>query len=62
MCIATPVRGGKLLFRDLQTQPRGPKFGNDFWQAEMTRMTKVYPAPIDDADVGKIADYLTAKY
>ncbi len=46
----------------VQTQPRGPKFTKDFWQAEVTKMIKVYGAPIDDADVGKIVDYLTANY
>src|SRR5882757_1534566 len=43
-------------------QPRGPKFKKDFWQAEVTKMIKVYGAPIDDADVGKIVDYLAATY
>ncbi|WFU73940.1 MULTISPECIES: cytochrome c [unclassified Bradyrhizobium] len=33
-----------------------------FWQAEVTKMIKVYGAPIDDADVGKIVDYLAATY
>jgi mono/diheme cytochrome c family protein len=46
----------------VQTQPRGPKFTKDFWQAEVTKMIKVYGAPIDDADAGKIVDYLTANY
>ena len=46
----------------IQTQPRGPKFKKDFWQAEVTKMIKVYGAPIDDADVPKIVDYLTATY
>jgi cytochrome c553 len=46
----------------IQTQPRGPKFTHDFWQAEVTKMIKVYGAPIDDADVAKIVDYLTATY
>ena len=46
----------------VQTQPRGPKFSKDFWQAEVTKMIKVYGAPIDDADAGKIVDYLTANY
>jgi mono/diheme cytochrome c family protein len=46
----------------VQTQPHGPKFAKDFWQAEVTKMIKVYGAPIDDADVGKIVDYLTANY
>ena len=46
----------------IQTQPRGPKFKKDFWQAEVTKMIKLYGAPIDEADVGKIVDYLAATY
>jgi mono/diheme cytochrome c family protein len=46
----------------VNTQPRGPKFKKDFWQAEVTKMIKVYGAPIDEADVAKIVDYLTAAY
>jgi mono/diheme cytochrome c family protein len=46
----------------VKTQPQGPKFKKDFWQAEVTKMIKVYGAPIDDADVGKIVDYLAATY
>ncbi len=46
----------------IQTQPRGPKFKKDFWQAEVTKMIKVYGAPIDDADAAAIVDYLTATY
>ena len=46
----------------VSTQPRGPKFKKDFWRAEVTKMIKVYGAPIDDADVGKIVDYLAAIY
>jgi len=46
----------------VRTQPHGEKFKKDFWQAEVTKMIKVYGAPIDDADVGKIVDYLTANY
>ncbi|MGZ5877343.1 MAG: SorB family sulfite dehydrogenase c-type cytochrome subunit [Bradyrhizobium sp.] len=46
----------------IQTQPRGPKFKKDFWQAEVTKMIKVYGAPIDDADVPKIVDYLAETY
>jgi mono/diheme cytochrome c family protein len=43
-------------------QPRGPKFKKDFWQAEVTKMIKVYGAPIADADVAGIVEYLTATY
>lgn len=46
----------------IRTQPRGEKFKKDFWAAEVTKMIKVYGAPIDDADVGKIVDYLAATY
>jgi hypothetical protein len=44
----------------IKTQPRGEKFKKDFWQAEVTKMIKLYGAPIDQADVGKIVDYLAA--
>ena len=46
----------------IQTQPQGPSFKKDFWQAEVTKMIKVYGAPIDEADVPKIVDYLTQVY
>ena len=46
----------------IQTQPRGPKFKKDFWQVEVTKMIKLYGAPIADADVPKIVEYLAATY
>ena len=46
----------------VKTQPRGEKFKKDFWAAEVTKMIKVYGAPIEEADIGKIVDYLTANY
>jgi cytochrome c553 len=46
----------------INTQPRGEKFKKDFWAAEVTKMIKVYGAPIDEADVGKIVEYLSATY
>jgi mono/diheme cytochrome c family protein len=46
----------------IQTQPRGPSFKRDFWQAEVTKMIKVYGAPISDADASKIVDYLAATH
>jgi sulfite dehydrogenase (cytochrome) subunit B len=46
----------------IQSQPRGPNFKKDFWQAEVTKMIKVYGAPIADGDVSKIVDYLAATY
>ena len=33
-----------------------------FWEAEVTKMIKVYGAPINEADVPKIVEYLTATY
>jgi mono/diheme cytochrome c family protein len=44
------------------TQPQGPKFKKEFWQAEVTKMITVFGAPIEPADVPKIVDYLTATY
>jgi len=44
----------------VNTQPRGPEFKKDFWQAEVTKMIKVFGAPIDDADAARIVDYLAA--
>jgi hypothetical protein len=46
----------------VQFQPRGAKFKEDFWRAEVTKMIKVYGAPIEEADIGKIVDYLTRTY
>jgi len=46
----------------IKTQPRGEKFKNDFWQAEVTKMIKLYGAPINQADVGRIVDYLATNY
>lgn len=44
------------------TQPRGPKFKKEFWQAEVTKMIKVYGAPIPEEDVPKIVEYLSTTY
>ena len=46
----------------VNTQPRNAKSKKDFWQAEVTKMIKVYGAPIDAADVPKIVEYLAATY
>ena len=43
-------------------QPRGPKYKTDFWQAEVNKMIKLYGAPVNDADVPKIVEYLAATY
>jgi cytochrome c5 len=45
----------------VSTQPRMEK-KRDFWQAEVTKMIKVYGAPIEDADIPKIVDYLVTTY
>jgi mono/diheme cytochrome c family protein len=45
----------------IATQPP-MKDKQGFWQAEVTKMIKVYGAPIDDADIGKIVDYLATTY
>jgi cytochrome c5 len=44
------------------TQPRNVKSKKDFWQAEVTKMIKTYGAPISEADVPKIVEYLAATY
>ena len=46
----------------INTQPRNVTSRKDFWQAEVTKMIKSYGAPIDDADIPKIVDYLAATY
>lgn len=46
----------------IKTQPQGAAFKASFWQAEVTKMIKVYGAPIDEADVSKIVDYLSENY
>ena len=32
------------------------------WEAEVRKMIKVMGAPIDEADVGRVVDYLTQQY
>ena len=46
----------------IATQPQGAAFKKAFWEAEVTKMIKVYGAPIDEADVPKIVDYLVQNY
>ena len=38
------------------------KQGQAFWEAEVQKMIKVYGAPIDEADVKAIVDYLAKTY
>ena len=44
------------------TQPQGAAFKKAFWEAEVTKMIKVYGAPIDEKDVPKIVEYLSTAY
>jgi sulfite dehydrogenase (cytochrome) subunit B len=44
------------------TQPRGQGFGRDFWQAEVTKMIKVFGAQINEKEASAIVDYLAATY
>ena len=46
----------------IATQPRGPKYKADFWKAEVNKMIKLYGAPVADADVPRIVEYLAATY
>jgi len=46
----------------IATEPRGAKFKEDFWRAEVNKMIKVYGAPVAETDVGKIVEYLAATY
>jgi sulfite dehydrogenase (cytochrome) subunit B len=46
----------------INTQPQNVKSKKDFWQAEVTKMIKTYGAPINEADVPKIVEYLAATY
>ena len=39
-----------------------PRKGKAFWEAEVTKMVKVYHAPIAEADAKAIASYLDAAY
>ncbi|GJD49321.1 hypothetical protein OPKNFCMD_2051 [Methylobacterium crusticola] len=44
----------------IATQP--PRQGRAFWAAEVTKMIKVYGAPVDETDALAITDYLAATY
>ncbi len=46
----------------ITTQPRSLANPRAFWTAEVTKMQKAYGAPVDDADVPKIVDYLVHAY
>ena len=46
----------------IATQPRGPNYKTEFWKAEVTRMIQLYGAPVADADVPRIVEYLAATY
>ncbi len=44
----------------ISTQP--PHRGRAAWTETVTKMRKVFGAPVEEEDVGKIIDYLTAAY
>ena len=46
----------------VQTQPRGPNFKKDFWQAEVTKMIKFFGAPIDAVEAADIDDEALAAF
>lgn len=39
-----------------------PKKGKAFWESEVTKMIKVYGAPIDESDAKAITEYLAQTY
>lgn len=46
----------------ISTQPRPLRDPHAFWQAEVVKMKSVYGAPIEQADVPKIVNYLSETY
>jgi sulfite dehydrogenase (cytochrome) subunit B len=44
----------------IKTQPPGQ--GKAFWTAIVTKMRKVFGAPVEEEDAAKIVDYLAATY
>lgn len=44
------------------TQPRNLADPKGFWTAEVVKMRNAYKAPIQDADVPKIIEYLVVTY
>lgn len=46
----------------ISTQPRSLKDPHAFWQGEVVKMKAVYGAPLEQADIPKIVDYLTQTY
>ena len=44
----------------ISTQP--PRRGSEFWQASVTKMIRVYGAPITETDVPRLVAYLAAHY
>ena len=46
----------------ISTQPRGLRDPRAFWTAEVTKMQKAYGAPVADANVPAIVEYLVSTY
>lgn len=49
-------------FEYISTQPRHWPDARAFWTSEVVKMKKAYGAPIKDADVTKIVEYLSVTY
>ena len=43
-------------------QGNAPFMNRQVWEAEVTKMIKVFGAPISEADAKEIVDYLNARY
>ena len=41
---------------------QSPRLGAKFWEAEVSKMIKAYHAPISEADVKVIVEYLSQNY
>ncbi len=46
----------------ISTQPRGLPNEKAFWTAEVAKMRAAYGAPLEDADMPGIVDYLVSTY
>ena len=46
----------------ISIQPRTFTNPRAFWMSEVVKMQKAYGAPVEDADMTKIVDYLVATY
>jgi mono/diheme cytochrome c family protein len=56
------VRSRCALCHSLDYIVRQPRFSAAQWEAEVRKMVTAYGAPLTDADITAIADYLTRNY